>query len=279
MKILCQHGFPWFKQSVATGIVLCGIVSIAAGQARVLVHEDFERPRSRSLGSTLQEHPLLEIVESKGVEESRALKATYVGSERGSERIVMRFPLPRNGNEMSLTYDVKFDDDFQFVRGGKLLGLGPVNPVTGGNDTTPDGWSARINFRADGGIGTYIYDQDKDRKYGISEVSPDFFFEKGRYYALTLYLRINDRGHEANGTAEVYVDGERVVEHANLRFRNSTRRDSRITNFLFSTFHGGSNESWAPKDEEGGFATVHAYFDNIAIYDGKHVRQKPGPCW
>ena len=44
---------------------------------------------------------------------------------------------------------------------------------------------------------------------------------------------------------------------------------------MFSTFHGGHSPSWAPKDGNGDYITVRAWFDNIAVYPGKHVRTAP----
>jgi hypothetical protein len=39
-----------------------------------------------------------------------------------------------------------FDQDWQWVLGGKLHGLGPEQPITGGNERLPTGWSARVTF-------------------------------------------------------------------------------------------------------------------------------------
>ena len=41
-----------------------------------------------------------------------------------------------------------------------------------------------------------------------------------------------------------------------------------IQRFLISTFHGGSSKSWAPKNEDGSYATVYARFDNFMVYEG-----------
>ena len=40
----------------------------------------------------------------------------------------------------------------------------------------------------------------------------------------------------------------------------------KINQFLFSTFHGGSNKDWAPSK------TVHARYDNFAVYPGFAIR-------
>ena len=38
-----------------------------------------------------------------------------------------------------------------------------------------------------------------------------------------------------------------------------------ISQFLFSTFHGGNTTWWTPVDESGNSTTVYAYFDNIVV--------------
>ena len=245
-------------------------------KAQVLLEDDFENPLRGALTTDFRDHRNLEILDGVGVDGSRGLKARYVGYERGSQRIGSRFEIRRHGEEMTLNFDVKFDEDFQFVRGGKLHGLGPMSPVTGGNEMHPEGWSARIMFHEQGTIGTYIYYQDKESKWGRGKRAADFRFEKGRYHAVSLYVRLNDHPRERNGLVEIWVDGNLVVEHPDLLFRSRTGRNSRIHHFLFSTFHGGSSEEWAPVDEDGNFTTVHAYFDNFSVQVGKEIRQAPG---
>lgn len=223
----------------------------------------------------LIQHRLLQAAPGEGVDGSTGLRAKYVGEERGSDRIVRRLPLDGELDEATLLYDVRFEEDFQFVRGGKLHGLGPVRPITGGNPIRPDGWSARVTFGPEGRVRTYIYHQDQPGTYGTTRSAADFRFEKGRYHAVSLHVRVNDPD-EANGFAHIYVDGELVVEHDELRLRGEGGDDTLINRFLFSTFHGGSSPQWAPTDEEGEYVNVHATFDNFAVFPGKKVRPQPG---
>ena len=251
----------------------------ADNRSAPLVAEDFERTRNAGLYRMLVSHRHLDVVRGVGVGGGRALRATYEGFDRGSERIVLRFPLPRSSDEMTLCYDVRFEEDFQFVRGGKLHGLGPVRPVSGGNPMTPEGWSARVNFGRDGGIRSYLYVQDKPGRYGLSQGATSFRFEKGRWHAVSLHVKLNSGPDVSDGFVRIHVDGALLVDQGDLRFRAATGRDTLISQFLFSTFHGGSNPDWAPKKEDGSYATVHAHFDNIAVYTGERVRGEPGACW
>ena len=222
-------------------------------------------------------HDKLTLTPGKGADNSTGLRAEYRGYHRGSERIVTHLPLPAPGNEYTLNYDVRFAEDFQFVKGGKLLGLGPRKHVTGGRPIVPEGWSTRVMFRTGGVPRLYTYHQDMQGQYGDggTTVKP-FRFEKGRYYSVSLHVRVNDDPDVANGFARLYVDGELIERHEELRLRGSMGEESLIDKFMFSSFHGGHTPEWAPKDADGNYTTVYATFDNIAVYEGEHVRPAPG---
>jgi hypothetical protein len=273
-------GMSFTHAAVLGGLVTLGFAVSSTCQAKppntadAVIATGFESPDKEGLFDALVRHDRLEVVEGQGVGGGAALKATYRGSNIGSERIVTRFKLPEGLDEASLQFDVKFDEDFQFVRGGKLHGLGPDRPITGGKPMKPDGWSARAMFDADG-LRTYAYCQNKDGKYGEG---PDrrikFEFKKERYYAVTIYTKLNDPERD-NGSMRIYVNGKGVADHRGIRFRSVGGDHTRITHLLFSTFHGGNSPRWAPKDREGNYIDVHAYFDNFAVYDGLNVRRKP----
>ena len=228
---------------------------------------DFEDAGDR-LAAQLARHPKNAIVADAGLDGSAGLRTTYVGGEMGSERVVVRSRLDQPLREATLSFDVRFDKDFQFVRGGKLHGLGPTRPTTGGNPTKPDGWSVRLTFRGQGGLQTYVYDQRKEGKYGIGKVAENFAFKPGRWYHLDLHVRVNDDSYAADGLAHVWVDGKRLIEHDNLQLRAEGGDETLITSLLYSTFHGGNGPTWAPTNDDGSFATVYADFDNFAVAAG-----------
>lgn len=265
---------PKFVASLA--VALTGLLTLsAAAETEPVLLETFDSDEPGEIHRQLDSHDLLEVVPGEGVDGSNALKARYVGYDRGSRRIVRRIPLSRPLEEATLSYDVKFDEDFDFVRGGKLHGLGPVRTLSGGNPRQPDRWSARINFNRHESLSTYLYDQSEGSQWGRSQSNTSFSFERGRYYAVSMHMKLNDPGEE-NGFAHIYLDGERIVSHDDVSFRGVGGEDTLIHQFLISTFHGGSSPRWAPTDEDGEYITVHAYFDNFAVYPGRVIRPEPG---
>jgi hypothetical protein len=241
--------------------------------AEPVLSMDFEEAGAGTPTARLLEHELLSIAPGEGTTGSTGLRATYVGYERGSRRIVRNVPLPEPGLEFSLNYDVRFEPDFQFVKGGKLLGLGPEKRITGGRLIVPEGWSARVTFKDGGQVKLYTYHQDMQGQYGDrGEVQQDFRFEKNRYYSVSLHVRVNDPPQAANGFSRLYIDGQMIERHENLRLRGAGGEATLINDFLFSSFHGGHRPQNAPRDAEGNYTTVHATFDNILVYEGEHIR-------
>ena len=264
LTLLLFIGF-WYNENLA---------SRPFGQRQPLLFLDFELPSS-PIEKVLLRKSQISISGGSGVGGGNAIRVDYIGIERGSERVVAAIPLRKKSNEMSLCYDVLFPGGFKFVKGGKLHGLGPEKPVTGGKPRFAAGWSARVGFRPKGGISTYIYDQEEKKKYGTTKSASTFVFKPGRYHAVSLHVKLNATAGENNGFVHLYVDGKPVVKSEKLKMRSSFETDSLIATFLFSTFHGGSSIEYAPRTPGGSLARESAYFDNICVYDGKHVRLRP----
>ncbi|MBP5980588.1 MAG: hypothetical protein KA748_10305 [Halomonas sp.] len=215
-------------------------------------------------GQAILEHSRTQLVPNQGIEGSTALRVDYEGYERGSHRVVVSPPISPAA-QYELSYWVRFCDGFDFARGGKLHGVGPTAPVGGGNPITPEGWSARLMFRGDGGLQTYVYHQDMSGKYGDTAIAPNFTFQPGQYQHVVMQVMLNAPAEEANGLIKVWVDDELLIEHQGLRFRDRLTPESEIQRLMFNTFHGGSSPEWAPRMADGSYKTDCAFFDNIAL--------------
>lgn len=242
---------------------------------QMVFEETFDKNVPSELCEKLFAHKFIDLAPKQGVGQSNGLKVTYKSSKRGSERVVVRHPIGQSGMEYTLLFDVKFDKEFQFVKGGKLHGLGPKYPITGGKKMKPKGWSARMMFHKHDSIQTYIYCQNKKSKWGTARKNPKFKFEKDRYYAISYHVRLNDLG-KANGWAHIYIDGKPIIQHNGIEYRSSDNPVTLISQFMFSTFHGGHSPEWAPKDADGNYKDVYIYYDNFAVVKGKHVKEKIG---
>jgi len=229
----------------------------------ILLQEDFANLEAGCAAKLLQ-HPKITLVEGGGVDGSNGIRVAYVGGDMGSERVVTHYPLRDKVTFARLSFDVFFEDDWQWVRAGKLHGVGPKRNVTGGRAKQPDGWSSRMMWIRDGGATNYLYDQDKDHKYGKGDRHPESILKKGQWNHVDFETTLNDVG-QANGVARMYVNGELVCEDTAVEFRGEDGEDTLIQKLLFSTFHGGNDPSWAPKDENGDYTTVHARFDNFQV--------------
>ncbi len=106
------------------------------------------------------------------------LRITCAPNQIGPEKGGIGWRWPFEGNkQIELSYIVRFDKEFEFVKGGKLPGLcGGPESVTGGRPANgKNGFSARIMWRRDGRGEAYLYHMDQPDKYGESLPFPDNF--------------------------------------------------------------------------------------------------------
>lgn len=232
----------------------------------VVLSESFEAGSRSCVREQLEGKPSATI--GSFGRDSSGVRVRYMGMDLGSERTVFSCPLPEKGLEYTLTYDVKFEKDFQFVKGGKLHGLGPDRVMSGGDGIVPEGWSARVAFRKDGGVETYVYNQGQRGDYGQIDRAQDFKFETGRFYKVSLYVKLNSSAAASDGIVRLWIDGKQLVERTNIRYRAVDGDKALISRVLFSTFHGGGTPEWAPKDASGKFTSVYADFDNFVVSKG-----------
>ena len=155
-------------------------------------------------------------------------------------------------DSLRLSYYLRFADDFDFVKGGKLPGLFGGDGASGGN--IPDGtngFSTRFMWRRNGDGEVYAY-RPTSKDYGTSIGRGNWQFQPGTWHHLEQEIKLNSPG-QADGQIKVWLDGVQVLDIEGITFRYV---DSlKIDGIFFSTFFGGGNSSWAtPKDTYIDFA-------------------------
>lgn len=158
-------------------------------------------------------------------------------------------------------YWVKFPENFDFVLGGKLPGIGSFEPRVGGEKPNGnDGWSVRMMWEKDGKPGQYVYHPDQAKNFGdfIAWDTPPL--EKGRWYHIQTHVKLNTPG-KRDGIITTWLDGKPVLDKRDLRFRNGN--NLQIERFLFAVFFGGADPAWAPRRD------MLIYLDDFTLSPGK----------
>lgn len=205
------------------------------------------------------------------VERGKALRVTYPANKYGAagaaaflSDVKFGVELPVSYEELYLSYDMKFSEDFDFVRGGKLPGLcgydNTLSPTSGCNTGGGfpdgfDGWSARGMWRVDGKLENYVYHADQVSFYGDDEFW-SVNAQPGTWHRVQHRVVMNTPG-VADGILEAWIDGKKVLSEQKFMFRKTANIG--INLFYFSTFYGGADATWAPSEDQ------YAFFDNFRI--------------
>ena len=185
---------------------------------------------------------------------NRALAVLYPQNEYGTSATGAQWKVPLGDSyeRVTLRYRIRFTEDFDFVKGGKLPGLIGGTGNTGGSipDGT-DGWSARMMWRTEGSIVQYVYHPDQPGGYGEdlpwSSDGESIQFERDRWYTLQHEITMNTPG-EYDGVIRTWLDGQPALTVTDMRFRDVDT--FAIDTLYFSTFFGGGSSSWATSKDE-----------------------------
>ncbi|KAI8147591.1 hypothetical protein BJV82DRAFT_508464 [Fennellomyces sp. T-0311] len=173
-----------------------------------------------------------------------------------------------------IRYDVLFDKDFDWVKGGKLPGLYggiPMTGCTGGKKANgKDCFSIRGMWREKGYGEAYVYLPQLENKkvcanpmikcndnFGTSLARGVIEFGKNKWSTIEIYTEMNDLG-KSNGKLKMWQDGRAIIDlEDGVTYRHT--KELGVTSILFSTFFGGGTKDYAtPKN-------TYAYFKNIEI--------------
>ncbi len=157
---------------------------------------------------------------------------------------------------------VRFEDGFDWQRGGKLPGLSSGGSKWSGGIAPRDGegYSARYMWRDNGRAVLYLYHADQVRSYG-DEIDLGLTFKEDIEYTLTQRI-VRNSGDTNDGIVEVWAS-ENGGAHRKLLSKNDVRFGMSGNGFTdslyFSTYFGGGDQSWAPDK------TSYIYFDDFIV--------------
>lgn len=153
---------------------------------------------------------------------------------------------------LRLSYYVRFSEDFDFVKGGKLPGLFGGAANSGGHiPNGRDGFSTRFMWRQNGEGEVYAY-LPTSETWGTSIGQGNWRFTPGQWHHLEQEIRLN-QPDQSDGQIRVWFDGQLVVDRQDMTFRSVDTLT--IDGIFFSSFFGGGDPSWAtPRSVYADFA-------------------------
>ena len=196
---------------------------------------------------------------------SQALRVDYPIGGVGPDETGIQFPIvfrnmanPGAGHydSLYLRYYLKFEEGFDFVKGGKLPGLmggGDSWSRSGGNQ--PDGtngWTLRLMWRTGGRLVVYAYvPPSENGRWGSEKWGQDieihYTAKPGIWHCIEQYVNVGTPGHD-DGQLKIWIDDVERLSLNDMRFRDVDNNEGRVGGIFFSTFHGGSEPDWAPSE-------------------------------
>jgi hypothetical protein len=180
--------------------------------------------------------------------------------------------LKKDYDEVYLSFNWKFSNEFNSTAGGKLPGLGGLPDFGAYCPTGVNGFRVHNMFYQAGQIFSYHYDRSSyGESYGCPWGGPagasDYFsynyMNNGTWYNITQRLVMNTfTGGVANqdGIKEVWIDGRLVMQEKDLKFMGVQSDTLKIDAFRLSNFYGGDGDVYKPLHE------CYGYIDNIKVY-------------
>lgn len=203
---------------------------------------------------------LLSVVEGDEAHSGKSLRIEYPKgvSSCMSETTCVNWKPSLGGSfeRIYYGYRFKFPEDFEFVKGGKLPGVGGGKSNSNGDIPTGyDGWSVRMMWDHDAKLVQYVYHPDQPGKYGdIMDTKVPVMLDE--WMTIQTKVVMNTPGKN-DGVIKTWINGTVVVQREDMQFRKT--EDLAIDRLLFAFFFGGAGPDWAPSSDQ------HIYFDDMSI--------------
>lgn len=137
-----------------------------------------------------------------------------------------------------ISYDVKFDEDFNFAKGGTLPGLCSNIKPEG-----KSGFATHLMWGVDG----QVHGKINETMYDWESHQVALNFQKGVWHNIQIAVQMNDIGRN-NGFIVGYFDKEVAFIKKGLNLREIETMT--IDRLCFNTFFGGDDPTWASVKKE-----------------------------
>lgn len=214
----------------------------------------------------------LNTIMSDLIPNSQALRVSYPSGGVGPGETGTQWPtsleefdgLEAQYDSLYLRYYVKFEEGFDFVKGGKLPGLmGGKDSYSRSGGNQPDGtngWTMRFMWRSEGRAVVYAYLPEGKYKEGVwgTDIDLGVNFQTNKWHCVEQFIKVNSPQSE-DGLLKVWIDDQLVLNIDDVRYRTVSNDYGSVGGLYMSTFHGGSDATWAPS------VNSFAQFDGFAL--------------
>jgi len=187
------------------------------------------------------------------------LRISYIKDHFGVRQTGISFPIifKRTYNELHFRYYLNFENGFDFKLGGKLPGLMGYDSYKcsgfGNQPNGSNGWTMRFMWREKGKIVVYAYlPKSHNGKYGGQkwgqDISCDTIVEYDKWYCLDQYINIGTPNKD-DGELKVWINDELKIDMNDICYGYENNEYFKIGGIYFSTFHGGHDKEWAPRND------------------------------
>lgn len=189
----------------------------------------------------------LSVVDDEG---EKVLKFDYLQGKYGSLGGGSNFNgiLPKPLEHATLSYDIFFEEGFDYGLGGKMFGFRNTPSLSGGNAsamTVSTGFSGRMMWDKYRKMKLYFYSQGMPGPYGWGLGKSAFGdLTPGEWHNIELEIKMNTVG-KSDGVVRVKQNGVLLAEVTNAVLRTASSPQY-ITELYCDTFMGGNDSSWAP---------------------------------
>jgi hypothetical protein len=172
--------------------------------------------------------------------------------------------------ELYMSYNFKFSNEFNSTEGGKLPGLkGSPYIYADKYPTDDEGWVVKNMFKEAGKLITYHYDRTKpgEAPWGSGTYNYNvIYLNNGQWYNVTRRVVVNTftgNTPNADGLHEVWIDGRLLYQETGLILKAKPTAKS-IDQVHIAHWYGGSGTLYTPLNE------CYGYIDNIKVWVNKN---------